>query len=229
MKTSLRLLLTGLALTALAARGLAHSDELKPEHVDPLVPAYLTVQQALAGDDLGAAQSAAQNLAAQAKAAGHLEDLAAYAAKLADDGDLKAARADFQDLTVEFATLVEHVGTTGDQTLYLAHCPMAFGGKGGDWVQADRTISNPYYGAMMLRCGGIKKQLAGTGNNAKPAAMKHGQDHSSIAPANPSARMDAAALAAVHANVPQYFARTGQAAPAKPKSACGMACCGGTD
>lgn len=52
----------------------------------------------------------------------------------------------------------------------MAHFPMAFGGRGGDWLQADKKINNPYYGASMLRCGSITREAA-----AKPAAgRKHG-------------------------------------------------------
>jgi Cu(I)/Ag(I) efflux system membrane fusion protein len=34
---------------------------------------------------------------------------------------------------------------------------MAFDGKGGSWLQKDATVANPYYGAMMLRCGSVSK------------------------------------------------------------------------
>jgi len=44
------------------------------------------------------------------------------------------------------------------QKLYLSFCPMAFGNKGGYWIQDSDVISNPYYGAKMLRCGEIKAE-----------------------------------------------------------------------
>jgi Cu(I)/Ag(I) efflux system membrane fusion protein len=75
--------------------------------------------------------------------------------------DIKAARTAFLSLSQEVTTLVEHIGTTQDTPLYIAHCPMAFNNEGGSWLQADKTVSNPYYGSMMLRCGSIQKLISG--------------------------------------------------------------------
>jgi hypothetical protein len=73
--------------------------------------------------------------------------------------------------------MISHVGVTSEKPLYLAHCPMAFGNKGGFWIQGDKKIANPYYGAMMLRCGSVKEQVAG---KKETSGHKHqGHDHSS--------------------------------------------------
>ncbi len=40
-----------------------------------------------------------------------------------------------------------------EMKLHRFHCPMALGDKGGIWFQATGSIENPYYGAMMLKCG----------------------------------------------------------------------------
>lgn len=45
----------------------------------------------------------------------------------------------------------------GGKDTYLAYCPMAFNDKGAFWVQKGKEISNPYFGASMLRCGEIKE------------------------------------------------------------------------
>jgi membrane fusion protein, copper/silver efflux system len=45
------------------------------------------------------------------------------------------------------------------EALYRAHCPMAFGNRGADWLQATEEIANPYFGAKMFRCGDIVGRL----------------------------------------------------------------------
>ncbi len=83
------------------------------------------------------------------------------AEKIASAEDLTSARAAFLPLSTDLTSMVKHVGVSDKQTLYTAHCPMAFAGKGGGWIQSDKTIANPYYGSRMLRCGSVKSQLAG--------------------------------------------------------------------
>jgi Cu(I)/Ag(I) efflux system membrane fusion protein len=36
---------------------------------------------------------------------------------------------------------------------------MAFNNTGGHWLQKDKNVNNPYFGAQMLRCGTIKKSV----------------------------------------------------------------------
>ena len=159
---------------ALPAALQAHSDAFKPKFVDTLVDPYLAIQQGLAGDDLSAAQLGAGKFLEAMKGAphegeAHMEaaDLSAPAKVIGETTEIKAARKAFLDLSREVSSLVEHVGTTGDAPLYLAKCPMAFDNKGGIWMQSGKTISNPYYGSMMQRCGSVQKQVSG----------KSGDDH----------------------------------------------------
>jgi Cu(I)/Ag(I) efflux system membrane fusion protein len=146
----------------------AHSEAFTPAFVDTLVTPYLAMQTALAGDDLKAAQTGANAFLEAIKLAPPAEDAQAEAAdlsapvtKVAQAKDIKTARAAFHVLTSDLMSMVKHVGVTDKQALYVAHCPMAFSGKGADWMQANKTIANPYYGAMMLRCGSVKRQIAG--------------------------------------------------------------------
>jgi membrane fusion protein, copper/silver efflux system len=37
-------------------------------------------------------------------------------------------------------------------------CPMVEGGQ-GFWLQSQRAITNPYFGAMMLTCGEIQETI----------------------------------------------------------------------
>ena len=37
--------------------------------------------------------------------------------------------------------------------IFKFHCPMAFNGKGSDWLQNTDKLENPYLGQSMLKCG----------------------------------------------------------------------------
>ena len=146
----------------------AHSDAFKPAFVDTLINPYLTVQKALARDDLEAAQKgvelylkAMKHAPHEGKAHEEAMDLSTSATAIAKASDIKLARTAFLTLSQEITSLVQHIGTTKETPLFIAHCPMAFDNKGGSWLQSDKTVANPYYGSMMLRCGSIKKQIAG--------------------------------------------------------------------
>ena len=142
----------------------AHSDAFKPQFVDTLVDPYLSVQTALAGDDLKAAQVGANAFLKAMEKAPHegeaheeAVDLRAPAKTISGASDIKVARTAFLDISRQMMSLIQHVGVTKDTTLYTAYCPMAFNNKGGQWIQSDKTVANPYYGSMMLRCGSVKK------------------------------------------------------------------------
>ena len=171
-----------LVLTATTA--FAHSDAFKPAFVDTLIDPYLMIQKGLAGDDLAAAQKGAEHYLKAMESAPHegeaheeAKDLIKPAKAISETEDIKAARAAFLDLSRQMASLVEHVGTTKDTPLYTAFCPMAFNNKGGQWVQSEKTVSNPYYGSMMLRCGSIQKQIAGTTNQINQHSESGNHDH----------------------------------------------------
>ena len=167
MNTTKHVKLTALGLFLSVAALQAHSDAFKPAFVDTLVAPYLSMQKGLASDDLKVAQvgakafleamkQAPQDATAQKETAA----LSAPAKSIAEAEQIAAARTAFLELSKQFATLVEHVGTSGKTPLFVAHCPMAFDNQGASWIQGDKEVANPYYGAMMLRCGGIQEQLA---------------------------------------------------------------------
>lgn len=162
-----------LGLLSFTSIAFGHGAEFKPEFVDSLVPDYLAVQSALAGDNLADAKAAAAKLVATAKHGPKFDAFTTPAAALANAADIKSARTQFQAVSMEMQDLVDHVGTTGQVALFEAHCPMAFGGKGGDWLQSNQKIANPYYGAMMLRCGSIKGQVAGKAPEDPHAGHNH--------------------------------------------------------
>lgn len=179
MKHILQLTL-GLLLCASAA--FAQDSGFQPKFVDSLVGSYLTIQKGLSGDDLKAAQAGTNSFLEAMKhapadiAKSGSSDLSNSAKAIAEAPDIKAARNAFQDLSHEMITLVQHVETSNDTQLFVAHCPMAFDHKGGDWLQADKNVTNPYYGSMMLRCGSIQKQVAGK-TDAPDEHSSHSDDH----------------------------------------------------
>ena len=73
-------------------------------------------------------------------------------------------RTRFEQVTTRLLALHALAGNPTGSVLYLMHCPMAFDNTGADWLQRDKTLVNPYFGASMLHCGSIKKELPPAGN-----------------------------------------------------------------
>jgi Cu(I)/Ag(I) efflux system membrane fusion protein len=172
MNTIRHLLFTAF-IVAVAQSGNAASGDFKPEFTASLASPYLKVQAALAADDLPAAKSAAGELLAIAAKGPEFKTFTESTEAIMSAANIGAARTSFLRVSDELIALIDRVGTTGGPALFVAHCPMAFSGKGGDWLQADKEINNPYYGASMLKCGTIKRQV--TSKSASPDG--HGGPH----------------------------------------------------
>jgi Cu(I)/Ag(I) efflux system membrane fusion protein len=110
---------------------------------------YLKIQQSLAHDDFESAISHAKELNEHSKEFKQLP-------QLLEAPDIDSLRQNFLALSEELVVMLDEGRLKGIKNLVLATCPMAFSGKGGDWVQEGKQILNPYYGASMLRCGSIK-------------------------------------------------------------------------
>ncbi len=128
----------------------------------PLSPAlkkvmddYTALSDALADDDLARAQKAAQTLAASVPAASDAlpKQLQEQAQAVASVKDIKAARTAFKPVS---NTLIAALKAKGQASGYFQmHCPMAK----ADWIQADKSVRNPYYGSEMRECGGVQGPL----------------------------------------------------------------------
>jgi len=130
------------------------------DQVVSLVPPYLSLQAALAGDNLEDARAALKSMMQVTGHSGPVADLL-HRMLAADTLDgirlpwfknlsnamIAAARAHPQDLP---------------ESLLLMHCPMADGGVGADWLQASKPLQNPYYGAAMLTCGDVTATIGST-------------------------------------------------------------------
>ncbi|NOX57182.1 MAG: DUF3347 domain-containing protein [Planctomycetes bacterium] len=133
----------------------------------PLWQTYVAIGEALAKDDAQAAQQAAQKLMpildgidmkllsdqkAHMAWMKELENLKTIAESLGAAKDIKDLRGQFASLSSEMQVLAIQFGFGKGVTVYLHHCPMAFGGKGAAWLQPDDDTRNPYYGESMLKC-----------------------------------------------------------------------------
>ncbi len=166
------LMITAIATPVLAEgdRHLEYSSDNpgQPAGFDAIVQDYLAIQTALAGDTIKGIDKHAMNIAKSAqslsknfnvKTAGVdsknaavlikvLPSLGDSAAELSKAKDIKVARAAFGTLSEALVAYRKLV--TGDAP-NVAFCPMAK----KSWLQNGNTISNPYYGSKMLRCGSI--------------------------------------------------------------------------
>ncbi len=124
--------------------------------------AYLALQVTLAADadahaDRMALQSALET-AAQAEYAGAQEMLAEL--KTLDTGaGIDAIRTANRAVSTRLLAIVGEQGNPLGAELHVVHCPMVFEDTGADWIQESETIANPYAGAVMLRCGVIRRTL----------------------------------------------------------------------
>jgi hypothetical protein len=114
---------------------------------------YLKIQTALANDSLKGVPEAAGAIA-KAVQDDSMKMLpgkvVAEAEALAKVPDLKAARAAFKPLS---DSLIKYLAGHHAQDAYVeVYCPMAK----ASWLQADKTVNNPYLGRDMSTCGEIK-------------------------------------------------------------------------
>ncbi|MFT7680232.1 MAG: Cu(I)/Ag(I) efflux system membrane fusion protein [Planctomycetota bacterium] len=84
-----------------------------------------------------------------------LRDMRAMAAAK-DVKELRDNLGAFFDVTLRLAT---SFGVPSELGVREAHCPMAQGGTGGFWIQREGSVANPYFGARMLECGDLLRNL----------------------------------------------------------------------
>lgn len=163
------------------------ADVVPPElrrGVQDLLHAYMEVRSALAADELDRAGAAARQ--ARERLAALAEDLPAdrvpegwekYAASLEtllggleEARDIEGARRAFAPFSEELTAAARAFAPSQGEPLYELHCPMAFDGRGANWLQTTRDVSNPYFGEVMLRCGSVTGVIrTGDGSTDGPA------------------------------------------------------------
>lgn len=142
-----------------------------PTKVDPaiagklekIIKAYLPLARALAGDTPEKAQVAARELVESSGEIPFPEDakyLQENARELAEEGQIAKQRELFQNISNRLIALVLSHGLDQVGSAYVVHCPMAAGGKGGDWISNVPKVLNPYFGDAMLNCGSVTATLS---------------------------------------------------------------------
>lgn len=122
----------------------------KEAHAGHVLEGYNVVATALYKDDLATAKKAAAGIVKHDEKS----SLAAPAKELSNAKTIAAARKSFNALSTAAIKIAKI-----EKGYKVAHCPMANGNKGGDWLQksTDKKVNNPYFGAKMPHCGSFKK------------------------------------------------------------------------
>ncbi len=137
----------------------------------PVFKSYLRIAELLAGDTLeGVAAAAANGRAALEnidRAPAGEKDRAAWKkiaaglkktfADLAAAKGIAAGRRSFDGLSEQIAAAAGRFGSPLPAPLYRVRCPMAFDDRGAVWLQDNKQVANPYFGASMLRCGAVEE------------------------------------------------------------------------
>ncbi|MFN3710095.1 MAG: efflux RND transporter periplasmic adaptor subunit [Alishewanella aestuarii] len=129
-----------------------------------LLAAYAQAYEALVADDLAGWQQATLSLQQAVSAVDWperfprvLSALKAGAEDIQAVTELAEARALFYRHNLGLLRFAE-LGVLADGW-YEAYCPMARDGEGASWLQREVELRNPYFGAMMLRCGDIVRRF----------------------------------------------------------------------
>lgn len=140
-----------------------HVDGVVGEQIESLFDVYFRIQQSLASDKLPPAEDAtrlfqlatklSQDASLRPEVRRELTTIAEHSEHLHYLEIDQARHESFRPISHAMVTLASQVrGSDSQQTFYQMFCPMVKGG-GGDWLQADDSLLNPYWGSQMLRCG----------------------------------------------------------------------------
>lgn len=135
-----------------------------------IVTDYLALKNALVSDNQDGAAMAGGRLESslksfnsskftsnqQAELNDIIEDATEHAEHIAKS-EIEHQREHFDVLSKDVIDLLAITGS--DRTLYQAYCPMYNNNKGAQWLSATKEIKNPYYGAKMLSCGSVQKEI----------------------------------------------------------------------
>lgn len=141
------------------------------EQLNEVVDAYLGLTNALNQSDSKSASQAAKHINTKLNDVNmnlvegdlhmvwmsQLEKLSSNSAKLSTEQNIEKQRVLLLSLSVALIESVETFGITN--VAYQQFCPMANGGKGGNWLSNSEKITNPFFGAEMDTCGETVKEL----------------------------------------------------------------------
>lgn len=147
------------------------STEAFDEQMQPVLEAYLEIPSALAADRVTGVTEAARKIEKLSRKLDpslvtgehreHYRDLPSKlesaASRMARAKDIETMRKALVELSKPMAMWATMSEPEGISVVYCSMTP-------GSWLQRGTTISNPYYGSKMLRCGEI---VAGEGHERK--------------------------------------------------------------
>jgi membrane fusion protein, copper/silver efflux system len=139
----------------------------------PFVEAYLELTEALAADNGNRTAAAVRQLQEYLHAIGahrlggeaHVvwmnmyQEIDMVLELMMQDSGIQAVRNNLQRLNDQVELLYRQFGGGHLPVAHLGYCPMVDGDKGGSWLQKGDSVNNPYFGAMMLRCGDVLETL----------------------------------------------------------------------
>lgn len=140
-----------------AAHQMSAKIEIAGEQAVELMPAYLAMQAALAGDDLDSAKDQVKAMMTITGHSGALPDL--LHDMLAADQLEAFRKPHFETLSNALIAAAKRAPASMPENLMIMHCPMVYGDRGADWLQTTEPLQNPYFGAMMLKCGEMKEHI----------------------------------------------------------------------
>lgn len=133
---------------------------------------YLELKNALVADEFSEAKTAASELKNQIEKVrsselnedaavvwtSFKEQLMQSSQTIASVTNIAEMRNAFDELSNTMIGMVTSFQLSSGE-LYVLHCPMANSDKGADWLSTSPEILNPYYGAAMLKCGEVKREI----------------------------------------------------------------------
>jgi len=137
------------------------------QELRPLIQGYLDISGGLADDDYDTARKGLIALHESLLEIGqhrldsdahmswmeHYDKLHELTRRMKAAEDLEDMRKHFQATTREIEKIAVNFGAGQLPGLHRMYCPMVDNDQGGTWLQDHDTVTNPYFGAMMLRCG----------------------------------------------------------------------------
>jgi Cu(I)/Ag(I) efflux system membrane fusion protein len=140
--------------------------------LQPLFSQYLNLKDALVADNMADAQKAAGNMQTALSKVNtalftgeshnvwmkYSTDLQSALQHVAHFEKIDEMRKAFQQISVAMIGLSKSYNPF-KKPLYVQHCPMADNNKGADWISLSKEIRNPYFGASMLTCGEVTKEI----------------------------------------------------------------------
>ena len=85
-----------------------------------------------------------------------IEDATEHAEHIAES-NIAHQREHFKVLSKDMVDMIAITGTS--MKIYEQFCPMYDNNKGGAWLSMNKKIKNPYFGAKMLKCGKVQREI----------------------------------------------------------------------